>query len=148
MYAANSTQGASASHLRDCLAPQFIGRLPPRGGGGIGLCVLRIVRHAPGHIVRLSIGRKMSSGSVEGILQVTDERQDGHLRDPNHPLRPARGNFLVSKQVIREMHLRPGLLLRGLPRGRMLDRIESIEGRPPDEYIEKTALYDATALDP
>jgi transcription termination factor Rho len=90
----------------------------------------------------------MSSGSVEGILQVTDERQDGHLRDPNHPLRPARGNFLVSKQVIRQMHLRPGLLLRGLPRGRMLDRIESIEGRPPDEYVEKTALYDATALDP
>src|SRR5689334_19075581 len=90
----------------------------------------------------------MSSGSIEGILQVTDERQDGHLRDPNHPLRPARGNFLVSKQVIRQMHLRPGLLLRGLPRGRMLDRIESIEGRPPDEYVERTPLYDATALDP
>jgi len=30
----------------------------------------------------------------------------------------------------------------------MLDRIETIEGRPPDEYVEKTALYDATALDP
>ena len=94
------------------------------------------------------IGQNMSSGSVEGILQVTDERQDGQLRDPNHPLRPARGNFLVSKQVIRQMRLRPGLLLRGLPRGRMLDRIESIEGRPVDEYTEKTPLYDSTALDP
>jgi transcription termination factor Rho len=90
----------------------------------------------------------MSSATVEGILQVVDERQDGQLRDPSHPLRPARGNFLVSRQVIRQLHLRPGLLLRGLPRGRMLDQIETIEGRPPDEYIEKTALYDATALDP
>jgi len=90
----------------------------------------------------------MSSAIVEGILSVADERQDGQLRDPNHPLRLARGNFLVSRQTIREMKLRPGLLLRGLPRGRMLDRIETIEGRPPDEYIEKVALYDATALDP
>ncbi|HSZ56971.1 MAG TPA: transcription termination factor Rho [Tepidisphaeraceae bacterium] len=90
----------------------------------------------------------MSSSTVEGILQVTDERQDGQLRDPSFPLRQARGNFLVSRNVIRELKLRPGLLLRGFPRGRMLDRIESIEGRPPDEYIAKTALYDATALDP
>ena len=90
----------------------------------------------------------MSSASVEGILQVTDERQDGQLRDPVHPLRPARGNLKVSKQVIREYRLRPGLLLKGLPRGQMLDRIETIEGRPPDEYTERTALYDATALDP
>ena len=90
----------------------------------------------------------MTSASIEGILQVADERQDGHLRDPLHPLRPARGNFLVPRQTIRELRLRPGLLLRGLPRGRMLDRIESIEGRPPDEYTDKIALYDATALDP
>ena len=90
----------------------------------------------------------MTSATVEGILQVADERQDGQLRDPAFPLRPARGNFLVSRQVIRELRLRPGLLLRGLPRGRMLDRIETIEGRPPDEYCEKIALYDATALDP
>jgi len=90
----------------------------------------------------------MSSASVEGILQVTDERQDGQLRDPLHPLRPARGNFLVSRQVIRQLKLRPGLLLRGIPRGRMLDRIDSIEGRSPDEYIDKVAYYDATALDP
>jgi transcription termination factor Rho len=93
-------------------------------------------------------GPLMISASIEGILQVADERQDGHLRDPLHPLRPARGNFLVPRQTIRELHLRPGLLLRGLPRGRMLDRIESIEGRPPDEYTDKIALYDATALDP
>ena len=90
----------------------------------------------------------MSNATIEGILQVVDERQDGHLRDPAHPLRPARGNPLVSRQVIREMRLRPGLLLRGLPRGRMLGQIESIEGRPPDEYVDKIALYDATALDP
>ncbi|MDB5289796.1 MAG: Transcription termination factor Rho [Phycisphaerales bacterium] len=90
----------------------------------------------------------MINGICEGILQVVDERQDGQLRDPAHPLRPAKGNFLVPRQLIREMRLRPGLLLRGNPRGRTLGRIETIEGRPPDEYIEKVPLYEATALDP
>ena len=90
----------------------------------------------------------MTNGHVEGILQIENERQDGQLRDPLHPLRPAKGNVLVPKQVIRELRLRPGLLLRGVPKGRMLNRIDTIEGRPPDEYVEKTALYDATALDP
>jgi transcription termination factor Rho len=90
----------------------------------------------------------MSSSSVEGILQVVDERQDGQLRDPAFPLRPAKGNYLVARNVIRQMRLRPGLLLRASPRGRMIDRIDSIEGRSPDEYVEKIALYDSTALDP
>jgi hypothetical protein len=45
----------------------------------------------------------MNSATVEGILQLGDERQDGHLRDPSFPLRPAKGNFLVSKQIIREL---------------------------------------------
>src|SRR6476620_9484116 len=90
----------------------------------------------------------MTNGHVEGILQIENERQDGQLRDPLHPLRPAKGNVLVPKQLIRELRLRPGLLLRGQPRGRMLNQIETIEGRSPDEYVDKIALYDATALDP
>jgi transcription termination factor Rho len=90
----------------------------------------------------------MNNGSVEGLLNVTDERQDGQLRDPAHPLRPVRGNLLVPRQLIRELHLRPGLLLRGIPRGRMLGKIDTIENGPPDDYIDKIPLYDATALDP
>ncbi len=79
---------------------------------------------------------------------MADERQDGQLRDPGPPLRPAKGNLLVPRQMIRDLRLRPGLLLRGSPKGRMLGKIETIEGRPPDEYTDKVALYDATALDP
>src|SRR5688500_16524002 len=88
------------------------------------------------------------NAQVEGILQFADERQDGTLRDPAFPLRPLRGNLQVPKQMIREMRLRPGLMLKGTPRGRMFDRIETIEGRSPDEYVDKISLYDATALDP
>jgi transcription termination factor Rho len=88
------------------------------------------------------------AGQLEGILQFADERQDGQLRDPQHPLRPVRGNIVVPRQLIREMHLRPGLLLSGSPRGRTLNKLDSIEGRSPDEYSDKTALYDSTALDP
>src|SRR5687767_14706117 len=95
-----------------------------------------------------ALDNSMTNGHIEGLLQFADERQDGQLRDPAHPLRPAKGNLLVPRQVIREMKLRPGLLLRGSPKGRHLARIEAIEGRPPGEWADKVALYDATALDP
>src|SRR2546423_103851 len=90
----------------------------------------------------------MHNGQIEGLLQVTDERQDGQLRDLLQPLRPVRGNIVVPRQVIRQMQLRPGLLLGGTPRGRALDRIDTIEGLHPDEYASKIHLYEGTALDP
>src|SRR6266545_1784497 len=57
--------------------------------------------------------RLMQNGHIEGILQITDERQDGHLRELLNPLRPVRGNIAVPRQVIRNLQLRPGLLLSG-----------------------------------
>jgi transcription termination factor Rho len=39
-------------------------------------------------------------------------------------------------------------MLKGDQRGRMLGKITTIEGRSPDEYIEKAGIYDGTALDP
>src|SRR5207302_767398 len=95
-----------------------------------------------------SHGSSMTTAPLEGILSITDERQDGHLRDPAHLLRPLRGGFVVPRQIIREMHLRPGLMLKGDQRGRTLGKITTIEGRSPDEYIEKAGIYDGTALDP
>ena len=90
----------------------------------------------------------MNNGHIEGLLQFTDERQDGQLREREHPLRPVRGNIIVPKHVIRQMRLRPGLLLGGTPRGRTLDRVETIEGMHPDEYGSRIHLYEGTALDP
>src|SRR5438046_8768476 len=89
------------------------------------------------------------AGQLEGILHIPDERQDGQLRDPLHPLRPARpGGIVVPRPLIRDLRLRPGLLLAGPQKGRALGRVQTIEGGSPDEYIAKTPLYDATALDP
>ena len=88
------------------------------------------------------------AGQLEGILHIPDERQDGQLRDPLFPLRPVRGGIIVPRQLIRELHLRPGLLVTGTPRGRALEKIHTIEGRAPDEYYDRPALYDSTALDP
>jgi transcription termination factor Rho len=90
----------------------------------------------------------MTHGHSEGLLSIPDERKDGELRDPAHPLRHAKGNLIVPRAVIRDLRLRPGLLLKGQPRGRVLDRFESIENRPVDDYHDLTPLYDATALDP
>src|SRR3954466_3395091 len=85
---------------------------------------------------------------VEGILQVGNERSDGQLRDPAHLLRPLRGGVIVSKQMISEMRLRPGLMLKGQTKGRHLSRINAIERRPPGEWTDKVGLYDSTPVDP
>jgi transcription termination factor Rho len=90
----------------------------------------------------------MGNGIIEGILQFTDERKDGVLRDPGQPLRPLNGGISVPRQVIRQLHLRPGLMLRAQERGRTIGRIEAIEGRPLDEYASRTPILDATAIDP
>ena len=91
---------------------------------------------------------KTSNAPVEGILNIpAGDRRDGQLRDPKQPLRPVNG-IVVPKQVIHQLQLRPGLLLKGTPRGKMLDRFESIEGLPPSEYADKAHLYEGTALDP
>jgi len=90
----------------------------------------------------------MTNGHIEGLLYLPDERQDGQLRDPAFPLRPAKGNYIVPRAVIRDQRLRPGLLLSGQPRGRVLDRFDKIMGRPADDYGDTVALYDSTALDP
>jgi transcription termination factor Rho len=88
------------------------------------------------------------SNELEGILQIGEDRQDGVLRDPAHPLRPLHGGIVVSRQMIREMRLRPGLLLRGQTKGKHLSRVEAIEGLAPGEYVDKISLYDATPVDP
>ncbi len=85
---------------------------------------------------------------VEGLLQFTDEKRDGQLRDPKQPLRPLGPGFFVPRQLIRELNLRPGLIIQGQPKGKVVNRIRSIEGRTVDEYVQHTSLYDATALDP
>jgi transcription termination factor Rho len=90
----------------------------------------------------------MQATQLEGILHIADERQDGQLRDPLFPLRPLRGGTVVPRNMIRDFRLKPGLMLKGDQRGRALGRLESIEGRPPDEYADKVGLYDGTALDP
>ncbi len=54
----------------------------------------------------------------------------------------------MPRKLIRELQLRPGLLLRGVPRGDVIAQVDSIEGRSPSDYIETTTLYDSTPLDP
>jgi len=90
----------------------------------------------------------MQAAQLEGILQIADERQDGQLRDPMHPLRPLKGGLVVPRNMIRDFRLKAGLMLRGDQRGRALGRLESVEGRPPEEYGDRVGLYDATPLDP
>ena len=54
----------------------------------------------------------------------------------------------MPRKLIRDLHLRPGLLIRGTPRGEVIVQIETIEGRNPGRICELTTLYDSTPLDP
>jgi transcription termination factor Rho len=88
-----------------------------------------------------------ATAPLEGILYIPDERRDGQLRDPEQPLRPLRRG-IVPRKIIRDLQLRPGVLLKGTPRGDAISHVESIEGRKPEEYAGAATLYDSTALDP
>jgi transcription termination factor Rho len=87
---------------------------------------------------------------VEGILQFTNDRSDGQLRDPKNLLRPVLGGPVVPRALIRELNLRPGVLIRGTPKGRTLANLDEIEGKPTDEYLRNTpaTIYEGTPLDP
>src|SRR6202044_401641 len=77
------------------------------------------------------VAAPLVDGIAEGLLSVPEnDRSDGTLRDPAHPLRPARGNIIVPRSLIRELNLRPGLMLKGIPNGKTLGKIENVEGKP------------------
>jgi transcription termination factor Rho len=86
--------------------------------------------------------------TLEGILHFKDDRSDGQLRDPLHPLRVLSGGIFVSRQLIKEFNLRPGLMVKGQPKGRHLTRLHSVEGFAPAEYAERTHIYEGIAVDP
>ncbi len=89
--------------------------------------------------------------TIEGLLHFTNEKSDGQLRDPKSPLRNAGGGqpMFVPRQLIRELNLRPGLMLKGTPRGKTVNRIDEVEGKSLEEFArQSSSLYDATALDP
>jgi transcription termination factor Rho len=95
------------------------------------------------------VAAPLLDGVAEGLLSIPDnERQDGSLRDPAHPLRPARGNIIIPRSLIRDLRLRPGLMLKGVPSGKTLGKIESVEGKTVDEYSSTIPLYECTAMDP
>src|SRR4051794_25130983 len=90
----------------------------------------------------------MATAQIEGILQWTDDRRDGQLRDPAQPLRQAGPGGSVPRQVIRGLNLRPGVLLAGDFKGKTFSRVHTVEGMDPADYAGRASLYDSTALDP
>jgi transcription termination factor Rho len=50
--------------------------------------------------------------------------------------------------MLRDMNLRPGLLVTGEARGRTVSRITQIENADPDDFASRISIYDSTALDP
>lgn len=90
----------------------------------------------------------MSDNLIEGILHQTDERSDATLRDPANLLRPLKGGLVVPRNLVRDLRLKPGLLVKGEQRGRQLTRIVAIEGADPADWGDHVGIYDSTALDP
>jgi transcription termination factor Rho len=96
-------------------------------------------------------GQPRPTGELEGILHFREDKGDGQLRDPANFLKSVigpQGALVVPRQVINEFHLRPGVLLKGKYKGRTFNKIDTIEGKTPQEWAAVTSIYDATALDP
>ena len=153
---ANGNQAASPGNSRHQPPPQQNrgggGGGQYRGGGGGGR-PQRHNGHGGGNGQR---GRQPEAPAapapvgapVEGIVAMAEDRGDGTLRDSLNPLRPAVGNVVIPRNTLRDLNLRPGVMVTGVPNGRTLTRIDTIEGQPIDFWRSKQALYDMTALDP
>jgi transcription termination factor Rho len=89
----------------------------------------------------------MTDSPLHGILHIPDERKDGQLRDPANLLRPVNGLY-VSRKMISDLRLRPGLKLTFRASGRHVTRILQIEDGPVEDYTKLTPIYEATVIDP
>ncbi len=89
---------------------------------------------------------------VEGLLEITD-RGHGFLRDLERDYRITPTDPFVSRNLIKQYFLQNGLVLRGEPSGKRgrnlsIDEIESINGRPLEDYEEVTKFEDFVVVDP
>jgi transcription termination factor Rho len=84
---------------------------------------------------------------LTGILHMPTDRRDGQLRDAEQPLRLVNGGVIVTHQMMRDFGLRPGMVLRGVVKGRHLTRLTAIEGQRPGDFRPQS-MYESTAIDP
>jgi transcription termination factor Rho len=91
--------------------------------------------------------------TLMGVLHTSNDKADGQLRDPDHLLRPARGEGgkspVVPRRLIDQHNLRPGnlLTLSLRPNGKVRD-VELVEDMKPELWAQVPAIYDSVALDP
>jgi transcription termination factor Rho len=91
---------------------------------------------------------RMNDNLIEGIVHQPDERKDATLRDPANFLRPLAGGAVLPRNLVNDLRLKPGLLVKGELRGRHVGRVTAIEGNRPDDWFDHVGIYDSTALDP
>ncbi|KPK73370.1 MAG: transcription termination factor Rho [Phycisphaerae bacterium SM23_30] len=89
---------------------------------------------------------------VEGLLEITD-RGHGFLRDLERDYRITPRDPFVSRNLIGQYFLREGMVIRGAVSGHRgrnpnVSEIESINGRPLEEYEEFTNFEDFVVVDP
>jgi transcription termination factor Rho len=94
------------------------------------------------------------AGTGSGVLEVT-EKGYGFLRQPDNQYRPTPGDVFVGKDFIRHGGLRTGLHIEGrvVPPakkkgGPRLEEIDTINGRPADEYTDIIPFNELTVVDP
>ena len=89
---------------------------------------------------------------VTGILEISD-RGHGFLRDNENNLRIIPADPFVSRDDIKNLRLREGLLIDAVTEGKRgtnhaVKEITAINGYEPDHYIELTNFDDFTVIDP
>ena len=94
--------------------------------------------------------------SVAGVFE-SRGRSDGRLRDPATGYRIRPNDVVVPPALCREFRLRGGETIVGTAKiasegkrgaAPLLQEVESINGKSPDDHIEATPFEDLTAIDP
>jgi transcription termination factor Rho len=98
------------------------------------------------------MAKKNNNSTVEGLLEITD-KQHGFLRDATRNYRIVPADPFVSRDIINDLALREGVLIKGRTNGKrgpspIVEEITSINDKSSDDYLDLTPFDDFTVIDP
>ena len=156
------SQGMRAPLPQQPLPPAPRGRrgrggrpLPERGGhqshGGSGGYDRHATSSPPG--LNLADENAPSGGFFEGVLELHPKAY-GFLRDPKNSYVANKFDPFVAASLIDRYKLREGVMIRGeiitgvRGQGPRLRSVETVEGKPPEEFLKIKPFEDLTAVNP
>jgi transcription termination factor Rho len=89
---------------------------------------------------------------VEGVLDSEVKGPNAYLRQLKRNLLPSPDDVEIPKNLVQKLRLRPGQYLQALAQMKghkgLIQRVEQVDGRPPEEMGRQLHFADLTSVDP